>query len=159
MPSAEEEGANGVDVQRSGGLAATGELQGGSEKGEADAECRDRAPAARVPGRGGGSRTAGAAEEHRSHEDGVQPRARLGAERVDDVLVGDEHALHREIEQDAADYQPGDRVPHAEYDPRYDREQRAGEDYPVRPALVRMAAGDGSGEDADRADDAEQPGD
>ncbi len=75
-------------------------LYGGREGAEDDDEGDDRVPPADLPHGCGCGRPKRPAQEHRSHKHGVEPRARLGAQGEDDVLVGDQSGLHREVEQD-----------------------------------------------------------
>ena len=73
------------------------------------------------------------------------------------MLVGDEGALHPEVEQDDAQHQPAQRRPGPEDGPGDEGEQGAEPDHQLRPAPVGQASGQRRRGDAHRPDHAEQP--
>ncbi|MCY1169307.1 hypothetical protein D9M73_93320 [compost metagenome] len=75
------------------------------------------------------------------------------------MLVRHERALHRKVEQNHADDQPRDRQPRPENQPGQQRQHRPQHDHAVRPVAVGETPRHRCRENADRADNAEQPGD
>jgi hypothetical protein len=129
------------------------------DSGQGASEEAHRRPAAVSPRGGGARRSHGAADEHAGHEDRVQTASGFRTKGVYPMLVRHQGTLHAKIQHDDPDDQSLHGVPQTEHQPGRQRQNGAKRDDQLWATPVGELTGQRGGEDADCADDAEQPGD
>ena len=125
--------------------------------GQAGSRQRDAGPGPAC-GNSPAERSDCAAQEDERHEHGVQAVAKIGLQRIDPRLVGEQHRAIADVDQDdAADQRPQRALRLGDEDEREDQDRGAGADHEADAEPVGDATHDRRDEYAHHADEPEHP--